>query len=69
MVRIKDPDGRLLAEVPGMATSGTGTRGTFDITVPFTTMKSGVGSVEVYEQSARDGSDINVVVIPVKMLR
>ena len=67
MVRIEDPDGATLIEKPGMATSGTGTRGTFDITVPFDTAATGMGTIVVYESSAKDGSPINVVEIPVKL--
>lgn len=67
MVRIEDPNGATLVEKPGMATSGTGTRGTFDITVPFDTAATGMGTIMVYESSAKDGSPINVVEIPVKL--
>lgn len=69
LVRVEDPTGKTVALVPGMATSGMGTRGTFDMTVPFTTSTSGIGTVVVFEESAKDGSEIHVVRIPVKMLR
>lgn len=50
------------------ATSGTGTRGTFDFsTDPFTVPFDGVGSLIVFERSAKDGSRINLVEIPLRM--
>ena len=67
LVRIEDPEGTTLVELPAMATSGTGTRGTFDLTVSFTTTVAGMGKVVVWEASARDGSPINVIEIPVRM--
>lgn len=66
-VRILDADGTRLVERAGMATSGTGTRGTFDISVPFTTASAGMGTIMVFEPSAVDGSPTNVVEIPVKL--
>ena len=50
------------------ATSGTGTRGTFDFTtkkfaIPF----DGVGSLVVFERSAEDGSRTKLVEIPLRM--
>jgi hypothetical protein len=47
------------------ATSGTGTRGTFDFTTePYTVPFDGVGALIVFEHSAKDGSRINLVEIP-----
>ena len=43
------------------ATSGTGTRGTFDFT---TKAVDDVASLVVFERSAKDGSRINEVEIP-----
>ncbi len=47
------------------ATSGTGTRGTFDKTLDFTVDRERPGTVVVFENSAEDGSVINRVEIPV----
>jgi germination protein M len=69
MIKILDPDGDVIYDKFTTATSGSGTRGTFEVKVPFTTPKSGMGALVVYEQSAMDGSPINVVEIPVKMLK
>lgn len=67
MVRILGRDGSTIVEVPAMATSGTGTRGTFDVTVPYPLAAGGPGAVVVYEQSAQDGSPINLIEIPVTL--
>jgi immunoglobulin-like protein involved in spore germination/sporulation and spore germination protein len=57
------PDGKRLATHFVTATSGTGTRGTFDFTTkPFTA--EGDGALVVYELSAKDGSRIHEVRIP-----
>ena len=65
---LTDTDGRIVDENFVTATSGTGTRGTFDFTtdaysVPF----DGIGALIVFERSAEDGSRINVVEIPLRM--
>jgi hypothetical protein len=52
-----------------MATSGTGTRGTFDVTVPFNAQPGAAIVLRVFEQSARDGSEINIVEIPLVVER
>lgn len=65
---VTDTDGRIVDERFVTATSGTGTRGTFDFTtnefeIPF----DGVGALIVFEISAEDGSRRNVVEIPLRM--
>jgi germination protein M len=60
-----DADGKVIATHFVTATSGTGTRGTFDFTVPFTVDRSGLGKLIVYELSAADGSRINQREVPV----
>jgi len=64
---LTDTDGRIIAEDFVMATSGTGERGTFEFTVPFEVNFDGVGSLIVFELSAKDGSRINLVEIPLRM--
>jgi len=54
-------------DVPAKATSGTGTRGTFDVSIPFALTNPGAGTITVYEASAADGSPINEVAIPVML--
>ena len=49
------------------ATSGTGTRGTFDFTTKPYTGKAGEGALVVFELSAKDGSRTKEVRIPVQL--
>jgi Immunoglobulin-like domain of bacterial spore germination len=58
-----DPAARVLAKHFVTATSGSGTRGTFDFTIRFSA-PDGVGKLVVYESSAADGSRIHQVEIP-----
>ena len=64
-VRIRDGDGRTLAERPVMATCGTGCWGTFEVFVPYNVARAGWGSIEVFELSAADGSEIHVTEYPI----
>ena len=66
-IRIVDATGNTVYEHFATATSGTGTRGTFDETVTFTTTNHGVGTFSVFERSAKDGSEINTVSFPVTL--
>ena len=66
-ITLVDWDGRIIHEQFATATSGTGTRGTFDVTIPFAVDRKG-GAVIVYELSAKDGSKINLIEIPVGLL-
>jgi germination protein M len=66
-VNLVDDDGLIVAEQVVHASSGTGTRGTFDVTIPFETQTPGqTGSIIVFSDSPKDGSQINVVEIPIK---
>lgn len=64
-IEITDWDGRIVADKVVMASSGTGTRGTFDVTLSYETLRSGLGAVIVSSESPKDGSRINVVETPV----
>ena len=67
---LTDTDGLIVDENFVTATSGTGTRGTFDFTTKaFTIPFEGVGSLIVFERSAEDGSRMNIVEIPLRMSR
>jgi len=67
---LTDTDGLIVDENFVTATSGTGTRGTFDFTTEaFTVPFDGIGSLIVFELSAEDGSRINLVEIPLRMAR
>jgi hypothetical protein len=60
-------DVRTLASTFTNATCGTGCRGTFSVAVPFKINTEQQGTIEVFESSARDGSPIHVVRIPVTL--
>ena len=64
---LTDWDGRIIKDGFVTATSGSGVRGTFDFTVPYTTDRSGIGSLIVFERSAKDGSRIHLVEIPIRL--
>ena len=63
---LTDTDGRIVDEDFVTATSGTGTRGTFDSRRTSTRSLDGIGSLIVFERSAEDGSRIHVVEIPLR---
>jgi germination protein M len=67
MVRLSDATGRVVYEHFQMATSGTGTRGTFDLVIEVVEATLGMGSLRLWEPSSRDGSDTNVVEIPLQL--
>lgn len=65
---LTDTDGLIVDEGFVTATSGTGTRGTFEFTTkPFTVPFDGIGSLIVFEPSAEDGSRTKLVEIPLRM--
>lgn len=66
-LEVVDPRGVIVAEETVTATSGTGERGTFDVTVTFPIEREGWGAIIVFELSARDGSQTNLEEIPVYM--
>jgi germination protein M len=67
MADLLDANGHVIAQKQVMATSGTGTRGTFAVDIPFSVGQRGNGTLKVFELSAKDGSPINVVEIPLKL--
>jgi hypothetical protein len=66
-LNVTDGEGLIVYDHAEMATSGTGTRGTFDVTATFDVPRPGRGAVIVFEYSAKDGSQINIVEIPVQI--
>jgi germination protein M len=64
---VVDAKGRVLGKRFITATSGSGTRGTFDAVLPFRLAAAGPGKLVVYELSAEDGSRINQVEIPLEL--
>lgn len=63
MIRVRDSAGASVFNKHFMATSGSGTRGTFDETISFTAAAPAI-TLEVYESSAASGLPIHVVKIP-----
>jgi hypothetical protein len=63
-----DPAGKVLKHDFVTATSGSGTRGTFDFEIPFEA-PNGVGKLVVYERSAADGSRIHEIEIPLSLAK
>ena len=66
-IQVRDSSGALVFHKTVHATSGTGTRGTWTVTPTLSGAKPGVGSIRVYESSAKDGSPVNIVKIPMSM--
>ena len=64
---LRDADGKIVSKHFEMATSGSGTRGTFDFTVPFTVARAGPGKLTLYEDSAENGSHIHQQEIPLRL--
>ena len=64
VVTVTAPNGEIVTEQAVQATSGTGTRGTFDALVEFDVGSKGPGTITVYEPSAKDGTPTNIVSIP-----
>jgi hypothetical protein len=64
---VVDPTGKVVDKNFVTATSGTGTRGTFDFTTKPYTGKAGEGALVVFEVSAKDGSRTKEVRIPVQL--
>jgi hypothetical protein len=68
-LRLTDASGRAVADVPVQATSGTGTRGTFDVTIPYRLSGAGQGYLTAYYDSPKDGSEVTVARIPLTLGR
>jgi hypothetical protein len=63
---LADANGTVISTQSVHATSGTGTRGTFDVTVPFSA--SGKATLTVFDLSPKDGSRIDVVEVPIQLV-
>ncbi|GGR96090.1 hypothetical protein GCM10010169_45780 [Micromonospora fulviviridis] len=66
-VRVLDATGQEIGTAFTTASCGSGCRGAYRLTVRYRRPAAGPGTIEVYEVSARDGSRINVVRVPVQM--
>lgn len=65
--RLKDSDGSVLIENSAMAAApDAGQYGPFQISVNYPAPKGTTGTLEVFDYSAKDGSEIDKVIIPVR---
>lgn len=64
---VADGDGLIVFEGFTTSTGGNGVRGPFTETVEFDVPRAGVGALIVFEESAEDGSQINLVEIPIRV--
>jgi hypothetical protein len=67
-LRILDENGNEIARTFTTATCGTGCRGDYSVSIPFNVDRQQQGTIEVFESSAKDGSPINLVRIPVTLM-
>ncbi|MBN0042752.1 GerMN domain-containing protein [Streptomyces actuosus] len=68
-LKVTDVTGRTAADVQVRATSGTGTRGTFDVTFPCKPRRSGPGLLTAYFDSPADGRPVTVDTVPLTVRR
>ena len=66
-LKVVDSSGKTLADRFFTATSGSGTRGTFDATLRFEIDRPGIATLIAYERSAENGEPIHVVRIPIRL--
>ncbi|QNP68272.1 GerMN domain-containing protein [Streptomyces roseirectus] len=68
-LKLTDAAKRTAADVLVTATSGTGTRGTFDVTVPYKATRSGAGKLTAYWNSPKDGRPVIEDTVPLRIQR
>ncbi|MFF4584936.1 GerMN domain-containing protein [Streptomyces sp. NPDC001388] len=68
-LKVTDSTGHTAADVRVTATSGTGTRGTFDVTFPYKAARSGPGRLTAYYLSPKDGRPVTVDTVPLTVNR
>ncbi|MHC3469867.1 GerMN domain-containing protein [Streptomyces sp. 7R007] len=68
-LKITDAARHTAADVLVRATSGTGTRGTFDVTVPYRAARGGAGLLTAYFVSMEDGRPVTVDTVPLTVHR
>lgn len=64
--RLKDSQGKVIAQDCTNASEGAPGRGDFQYKLPFKAPSPGKGQLEVYWASPKDGSDLDKVIIPVE---
>ncbi|MBI4127756.1 MAG: GerMN domain-containing protein [Parcubacteria group bacterium] len=66
-IRLKDQDGTELVEVVAMANSpDIGQFGPFSVSINYPAPQGTTGTLEAFQYSAQDGSEIDKVIVPVK---
>jgi len=68
-LKLTDAAGHTAADVRATASSGSGTRGTFDVTVPYRATRSGAGTLTAYWNSPKDGRAVIADTVPLNVLR
>ncbi|MCP9963362.1 GerMN domain-containing protein [Streptomyces somaliensis] len=68
-LRLTDPTGRTAVKTHAMASSGNGTRGTFDLTVRFRVSHEGPGLLTAFWDSPEDGRLVESATVPVTVRR
>lgn len=68
-LRLTDAAGRTAVKTHAMASSGNGTRGTFDLTVRFRATREGPGLLTTFWDSAEDGRLVDSATVPVIVRR
>ncbi|KOU57480.1 spore gernimation protein [Streptomyces sp. MMG1533] len=68
-LKITDAAGRTVADPYVTATSGTGTRGTFDVAIPYQATRSGAGLLTAYWDSPEDGRAVIEDTLPLTVKR
>jgi hypothetical protein len=66
-VRILDSAGHEIARTFTTATCGTGCRGDYSVTIPYSVPRTQPGTIVVFESSAKDGQPVNVQPVPVTL--
>jgi hypothetical protein len=66
-VRILDLAGHEIARTFTTASCGTGCRGGYSVTIPYSVPRTQPGTIMVFESSAKDGLPVNVQLIPVTL--
>ncbi|MFJ9908839.1 GerMN domain-containing protein [Streptomyces sp. NPDC101152] len=68
-LKVTDAAKHTAADVRVRATSGTGTRGGFDVTIPYRATRSGPGLLTAYFLSPKDGRPVTVDTVPLTVNR
>ncbi|WP_236242616.1 Gmad2 immunoglobulin-like domain-containing protein [Streptomyces sp. CC228A] len=65
--KVTDVAGAVVADLYGTASSGSGTRGTYDLTVPYRSAAAGAGTLTAFWDSPEDGRAMVSDTVPVRL--